>query len=243
MSGPVSAGSCSARIVLPISWTRCWRESAIGVGTGFRVLAFSANVTAFWEEGRKKNAMQIEVLDARTLSEADAEVIAELLARVWPNPQKPVAVRKQQMLDLAGDYVGPDDLAPRSFVIREQGAAIAHSAILPRVIGTAAGEMMIAGLTRVCTSPEQRGRGLGEIVVRAVFELVDEGAFSYALFQTNHQVRRFYENLGSRVVENRIVNSLGDPKQGSPFWDKVVLRYPGKGLWPEGEIDLRGPGY
>jgi len=187
--------------------------------------------------------MQIETLDARALTETDARAIGELLAVVWPKPEKPVEVRTQQMLDMAHGYAGPDAQAPRSFLIREAGRVIAHSAIIPRTVGTSAGDLTLAGLARVCSAPDQRGRGLGERVVRAAFEVLDAGVFPFALFQTLPPIQAFYENLGACLVENPIVNSLGEDPQASPFWDKVIMRYPSGGEWPEGEIDLRGPGY
>ncbi len=187
--------------------------------------------------------MNVETLDARTLSKADALEIAKLLVRVWPRSKKTVTIRQHQMLELGRNYQGAEELAPRSFLIRQEGGVIAHAAVLPRSIGTSAGEMMIAGLTRVCTAPEQRGRGLGEVVVRAIFSLVDNEIFPYSLFQTTQEVRPFYEKLGACIIENPIVNSLGDDLHASPFWDKVIMRYPCGGSWPLGEIDLCGPGY
>ncbi len=185
----------------------------------------------------------IETLDARTLTQADARAIGELLAMVWPNPKKPAEVRAQQMLEMGQGYQGTDAQAPRSFVIRKAGKVIAHSAIIPRTIGTTAGKITIAGLTRVCLEPQQRGHGLGELITKAALEVVDSGAFPFSLFQTTPEVRPFYERLGACVIENTIVNSLGDDLHASPFWDDVVMRYPSRGDWPEGEYDLRGPGY
>jgi GNAT superfamily N-acetyltransferase len=105
------------------------------------------------------------------------------------------------------------------------------------------GEISVGGLARVCTHPAMRGRGLGELVVRAAFGLVDAGDFAFSLFQTNRKVQAFYERLGAAPVENRIVNSLAAEPMINPFWDEVVMHYPrGKG-WPAGAIDLRGPGY
>ena len=187
--------------------------------------------------------MQVESIDCRKLSQAQAKEIAELLVRVWPKSSKTLEIREQQMLSMGQGYQGPDTQAPRSFLIRDKGKLIAHSAFLPRTIGTSSGDMVIAGLTRVCTDPEQRGRGLGDIVVRAVFDLVDNGTFPFSLFQTTLEVRPFYERLGSIVIENPIINSLEKESQGSPFWDKEIMRYPASGQWPVGEIDLRGPGY
>ncbi len=187
--------------------------------------------------------MQVESLDARTLSQADARAIAELLVRVWAKSPKTVEIRQQQMLDMGRDYQGSDEQAPRSFLLRENDRVIAHSAIITRTIGTSQGELTIAGLARVCTDPDLRGRGLGALVVRPVFDLVDQGAFAFSLFQTTPEVRPFYERLGAAVIDNPIVNSLADDVHESPFWDRVIMRYPSGPGWPVGEIDLRGPGY
>ncbi len=187
--------------------------------------------------------MNIDTLDTRVLSDADAQAIGELLATVWPKPGKTAAVRARQMLELGQDYHGSDEQAPRSFVIREAGKVIAHSAILPRTIGTSTGELTIAGLARVCIDPQQRGHGLGEMITRAALKPIDDEQFLFALFQTSPEVRPFYEKLGCCAIENKIVNSLGDDMQASPFWDRVVMIYPNDRKWPDGEIDLRGPGY
>ena len=187
--------------------------------------------------------MQVEIRDLRTLTVAQAEEIANLLVQVWPKSQKSFADRRDQMLELGQNQGGSESQAPRSFLFREAGRLIAHSAVFPRLIATSSGEMTIAGLTRVCTAPDQRGRGLGERAVRAAFDLVDGGTFPFSLFQTTVEVRSFYEMLGSQVVENSIFNSLGEDSRASPFWDKEIMRYPAGGNWPAGEIDLRGPGY
>ena len=187
--------------------------------------------------------MQVETLDARNLAEADALAIAKLLVRVWPKLGKTVEFRRQQMLALGEGYEGPDHQAPRCFVIREEGRVIAHSTYFARSITTHAGPLTIAGLARVCSDPDCRGQKLGEQVVRAVFQLVDDGVFPFALFQTTPEVRPFYEKLGAAVIENPIVNSLAENLHTSPFWDKVIMRYPKRGQWPEGKIDLCGPGY
>ncbi|MCA9231528.1 MAG: GNAT family N-acetyltransferase [Planctomycetales bacterium] len=187
--------------------------------------------------------MQVESLDIRNLSEAQAREIAELLVRVWPKSTKTIEIRQRQLLELGLGYEGLEERAPRSFYIREDGELIAHSAVISRSIRTASGELAIAGLTRVCTAPEQRGRGLGEIIVRPVFDLVDAGLFSFSLFQTTDNVRGFYEKLGACIVRNPIVNSLSNSPGESPFWDPVIMRYPSGGSWPSGEIDLCGPGY
>jgi len=183
------------------------------------------------QTGPLELTMQIETLDLRKLTDADAAEIARILVLVWPKVEKPVEVRTQQMLDMGKGYTGIEAQAPRSFVIRDG------------TISTTAGEMTIAGLARVCSDPEYRGRGLGELITKAALHLVDSGAFACSLFQTSPEVQPFYEKMGGCVVDNAIVNSLAEDPKASPFSDKVVMRYPSSAAWPEGEIDLLGPGY
>jgi predicted N-acetyltransferase YhbS len=185
----------------------------------------------------------VEELDGRNYSAADARAIAELLCLVWPKPDKTIDIRQEQLVALGRGYQSPETQHPRSFVIRDAGRVIAHSGLIPRTIGTAKGDLTIAGLSRVCSDPTYRGKGLGELVVREVFALVDDNTFLFSLFQTSHKVSPFYEKLGAIRVIQPIVNSLAEEPSICPFWDEVALRYPQDRAWPEGEIDLRGPGY
>ncbi len=188
-------------------------------------------------------AMPVEIWDVRDFTPAQAQAIGELIAQVWPKPHLTAADRAEQQLELAREYRGRAGQAPRSLVVIEEGRVIAHAAMLPREIRTTQGELLIGGLARVCTDAALRGRGLGELVVRAAFGLVDAGDFPFALFQTNHIVRGFYERLGAVTVLNPIINSLADGPKTNPFWDEVVMRYPGGDGGPSGTIDLRGPGF
>ncbi len=185
--------------------------------------------------------MQIEVVDRRIISEADARSIAELLNKVFT--RRSLEDRTARLVDDWPGYRGPEAEYPRSMIIRDGGRVLAHAAATPRTIGTSEGELTIVALSHVATDPEGRGRKLGQAVVRAVFDLVDHGPFLHSLFQTSHQVRPFYEKLGAGVVTNRFVNSLGDDPAKTPFWDEVVMRYPIAKHWPEGEVDLRGPAW
>lgn len=187
--------------------------------------------------------LEVEILDARRFSITDARAIAELLSSIWPNPNKPVEYRQQRLLETGRDYHGPEQQAPRSFVIREAGQVIAHAALIPRTIQMPTGETTIAGLSAVCSDKHYRGAGLGELVVRKAFELIDDEIFPFTLFQTNSKVQAFYEKLGAVIVDNHIINSLGNDPQANPFWDEVIMRYPATTPWPEGTIDLLGPGY
>jgi len=187
--------------------------------------------------------MIIETIDNRTITEPDARAISELLCVVWPKPGRTVETRTAQLLSEWRDHSGPEEQHPRSFVVCENGRVIAHSGVFPRTIGTQNGEITILALARVCTDPDQRGRNLGAAVVCESFKLVDDDIFPWSLFQTSHMVRPFYEKVGACLVQNRIVNSLAEDPTAYPFWDEIAMCYPGRPGWPEGEIDLRGPGY
>ena len=188
-------------------------------------------------------AMPVEVWDVREFTPAQASQLGELIAQVWPKPHLTAADRAEQQLALSRQYQGQPGIAPRSFVVVEEGRVVAHAAMLPREIRTERGDLLIGGLARVCTDSAYRGRGLGELVVRAAFGTVDAGDFAFALFQTNFKTCPFYEKLGAVPVQNTIINSLADGPKTNPFWDEVVLRYPGGEDWPSGTIDLRGQGF
>ncbi len=186
---------------------------------------------------------KIETIDRRTITEPDARAIAELIVSIWPKPGRTVETFTTDILIQWKDYSGPEAEYPRSFLIREGGRVVAHSSVYPRTIGTIKGDITVLALARVCTDPVVRGRKLGDAVVRASFELVDQGPFPFSLFQTTTDVRPFYERLGAVAIDNTFVNSLAADPKVNPFWAEVPMRYPATRDWPKGEIDLRGPGW
>lgn len=135
----------------------------------------------------------------------------------------------------------------------EGDRALAHALLFPRDIQTPAGPLRIAELAAVCSHPDHRGRGrgLGRDVVRAAFKRIDDGAYPVSLFQTG--VPDFYARLGARTVENKFINSRWQPpREGespghgtreAPWWNPHVMIYPATYNWPEGEVDLLGPGF
>jgi predicted N-acetyltransferase YhbS len=187
--------------------------------------------------------MHVETLDRRQLREADALAISELIVSIWPKPGRTAETMAADMLNQWRAYSVAHRQHPRSFVVREDGRVIAHASFDPRNIGTSAGEMTVLALARVCTAPAARGRKLGQAVVQAAFELVDDGSFPFALFQTTDDVQSFYDKLGAVRIFNRFINSLAEDPTANPWWSPVIMRYPSGPGWPEGEIDLRGPGY
>ena len=188
-------------------------------------------------------AKVIETLDARSLTDAKAQSIAELLIRVWPKKNRTVGEMMEQLFKTVRGDTGIGKQTACSLVMSNTDRTIAHASIFPRTVNTSAGEMTIQALARVCTDPEYRGHRLGVQIVRAAFALVDDGHYSFSLFQTSDEVRPFYERLGACTVDNTIVDSTTSDKTQSPFSDRVIMRYPSSGDWPVGEIDLCGPGY
>ncbi|HMP05690.1 MAG TPA: GNAT family N-acetyltransferase [Lacipirellulaceae bacterium] len=187
-------------------------------------------------------SVAVECWDARTYTSAQAQAIAELLHQVWPKPNGTVADRQRDLLAIGEEQDSPRQSAPRSWVVLDDVRVAAHAMVFGRQIRTTQGDATIAALARVCVDANHRGRGLGELVVRAALATVDAGEFPWALFQTSRRVRPFYERLGAVETLNPIINSCGEPK-ANPFWDEVVMHYGAADNWPTGTIDLRGPGY
>jgi hypothetical protein len=187
--------------------------------------------------------MNIETRDQRTISEADARDTMELVCAIWPKPGRTVDSMTAELLERWKHYAGPESQHPRTFFIREAGRIIAHASAVPRTIATSAGEITVLALARVCTHPSVRGRHVGRAMAKVAFELVDNGTFAFSLFQTTDNVKSFYDQLGAVEAHNRFVNSSADDPTASPWWSPVIMRYSAKPGWPEGEIDLKGPGW
>ena len=188
-------------------------------------------------------SMPIEVLDARSYAERDLRAIADLLFRTYASSEKTYEQRVTALRTDARSYQGPEAEHPRSFILRDGSRIVAHAAVLPRTINTEAGKMTILGLLRVATDTGVRGGGHGARVVRAALELVDNGTFPFGLWQTSGAVQPFYEKLGACVADNPFVDSTAEDPTVRPFKDQVVMRYPTGDDWPQGEIDLCGPGF
>jgi predicted N-acetyltransferase YhbS len=187
--------------------------------------------------------MQVETLDRRRLIGRDALAIAQLVASIWPKPGRTAEALAAEMVNQWRSYQGPEEQHPRSFVVREGERVIAHASFDPRTISADGKEITVLALARVCSDPLVRGRRLGQAVVQAAFKPVDQRAFPFSLFQTTNEVQPFYERLGAVRIHNRFVNSLATDPKADPWWNPVIMRYAGGPGWPDGEIDLHGPGW
>ena len=87
--------------------------------------------------------------------------------------------------------------------------------------------------------PVVLGHGGHEPVEAALQRLDKEEGCTHFLFET--AIPAFYQRLGAKLLEKELViNSTGDR---IAFEDEFVMVYPAARHWPEGEIDLLGPGY
>lgn len=181
----------------------------------------------------------VETVLQADLSEEDRALLNQLSAAVYP--PEVLAAFDIPASAPAPEIDWPEARRSRRFLIRRDGRIVATSLLLPRRIRTPRGLMDVLALASVKTHPDLRHKGLGRAVVQAAFACVDDGAFPLSLFQTG--VPEFYEKLGARQVENPFVNSLGQDPRRRPWWDKVAMIYPTDAHWPDGEIDLLGPGW
>ena len=103
-------------------------------------------------------------------------------------------------------------------------------------------EVEVMGIGDVCVYPEFRGKGLGASIVKSAFARIDANQYPFCIFQTG--VPRFYEKLGCKVIENKIINSNNqeDPN-ANPFWEEYAMIYPATFLWSSGTIDLLRSGF
>jgi predicted GNAT family N-acyltransferase len=187
-------------------------------------------------------ANSVRILDLASASRDDLIATLRLVRAIWPKEGQTPEMGADEFLAerAAGKFVPGQD---RWYVIEEQGKVVSTARAFVRPITIAGKPLRVIALGAVCTDPACRNRGLGGQIVRAAFGPTTSADTPFSLFQTSHKNRAFYEHLGCAVVANRIINSLAADPQKNPFWDQIVMRYPASKPWPEGTIDLLGPGY
>lgn len=193
------------------------------------------------------DTFSVQRLNPVTLSEADARSAAGLNQLVWPKDDFSLETATAKLLSRREtDFTDPRNAW---FVVRDTADSariIAKAETFARRVVPAEGDpLVILALAGVCVHPDLRGRGLGKAVVQAAFTRVDAGEFLFCLFQTAAHNERFYAPMGCVVVENRFVNGTADDPDARPWWDDLVMIYPGvrAGEWPGGLIDLCGEAY
>ena len=174
------------------------------------------------------------------ITERELRAVCKLVWQTWTwkdSLEEAFAEFKSNTLESARKGEGR-----QRFIVWEGDQVVAHAAIFSREVHTKHGTLRLGALTGVCAHADYRGHRLGSRVVRAAFDLVDQGEFSVILWQTT--VPKFYEKLGARIVDNTWVNSHNaeNPK-ADPWPDELKMIYPADYAWPDGQIDLNGPVY
>ena len=178
----------------------------------------------------------IATIAASEMTPAQSAAISALPRLVWP-PQ--------------GEPPAPETISARwraqattHFVMwgEKPNQIRAHAMLFRREIFTQSGPLTVGALAAVCVHPDFRGRNWGADVVRAAFNFLPELGASVSLFQTPIPV--FYQKLGCRIVHNAFFDGTrADGSKTNPFWESDTMIFPADFIWPDGEIDLNGPGY
>lgn len=184
----------------------------------------------------------VRILDLATAGRDDLVRTLRLVQATWPKEgQTPEKAADDFLAEQAsGNFIPGNDLW---YVIEDQGKVVSTARSFVRPITIAGQPLRVIALGAVCTDPAYRKRGLGGKVVQAAFAATNSAQTPFSLFQTSHKNRPFYEHLGCALVTNRIINSLAEDSQKNPFWDEIAMRYPANKPWPDGVIDLLGPGF
>ena len=166
---------------------------------------------------------------------ATAAAVLALVRQVWP-PEDDAPP------DVNGAITRWKERGSFTLVIEEGASVIAHAQLFRREVKTAQGVLPVGALAGVCVHPDQRGHGYGARIARHAFKLLPELGVEVSLYQTD--VPEFYEKLGARRITNRIFDGTRDGGgHENAFWAAYAMIYPATFDWPDGKIDLNGPGY
>ena len=127
----------------------------------------------------------------------------------------------------------------RWFVRDAAGAVIAHIAVHDKRIGTATGELRLAGIAEVCVHPQHRGRGLVRDLLAAAHTWLAAHDVPVAMLFGD---KKHYASSGYRNVANpiRFQNAETGVWTVEPS-DWVMVKPLRTFDWPAGGVDLRGP--
>ena len=202
-----------------------------------------SQAVALTMQALRSDRMQMETFDHRTISEADARAIAELLGRH-------LAEAGAHRRNAHGRHTEPMEELQRAGESNTRDRSVSRGRPRhrpcpgrPATIRTSAGDMTVLALCRVCTDPAVRGKKLGRPSSKRRSSWSMTARIRFRCFKRANEVRPFYEKLGAITVDNRFFNSQAADPAANPFWDPVIMRYPATGNWPAGEIDTNGPGW
>ena len=181
-----------------------WRDAAhlVPRGTYAGILETGGELPAAWQAVQTFEVAQMigdsvtgaDYPEAVSLTDADVPEMLELVAQTEPGPFM------NRTIEL-GAYVG----------VRHDGALVAMAGERLRITGW-------TEISAVCTSPAERGRGLGSALVRSLIAGIErrsERAFLHVL-STNTSAIRLYEQLGFRVRRASTIAVITPTTTGGP---------------------------
>jgi len=120
------------------------------------------------------------------------------------------------------------------------GELAAHLAAHDKMIGASTGDLRVLGIAEVCVREDFRGRGLVRKMIEASHAWARTQKFPYAML---FGMPAFYSSSGYICIRNPIRRFNPGRKEWeiSPMDSAMVCALCEAPLWPEGEIDIRGP--
>ncbi|WP_432824878.1 GNAT family N-acetyltransferase [Dactylosporangium sp. CA-092794] len=180
--------------------------------------------------------MDVAVRWETALTPADHAALSGLLRAAFPGPE-----------------FEPDRSWPASWARKEAriwladagGSPVAHLGFERRTVGTAVGDLLVAGVGDVAVAPSHRGSGLGAELMRALDARLRAGPFAadFGFVQCREAVAGFYVRTGWTPVANPTRHlAVADARSIREGLQPTLVRPGRRGLadWPDGLIDLRG---
>jgi predicted N-acetyltransferase YhbS len=189
--------------------------------------------------------LNITAHDDTDLAREEIVAVVSLVYGFWPSKDKTIAELVEAFPEIGKQYRAsyPQIRLPSlRYVVWDKDKAVAHALTFERPVITSNGEISVMALSGVCVLPSYQGKGLGAEIVRRTFGRIHGGEFEVSLFQTT--IPAFYTRMGATSVTNKFVNSRNKKHpDANPWHDEWVMIYPKSYSWPQGPIDLNGPGY
>ncbi|MER7274148.1 GNAT family N-acetyltransferase [Dactylosporangium sp. NPDC000244] len=166
------------------------------------------------------------------LTPEDHTALSALLRAAFPGPE------------FEPDRSWPASWARKEFRVwlTDDGRPVAHLGFERRLAGTAAGDVLIAGVGDVAVAPSHRGRGLGSALMDALAEVLPDAA-DFGFLQCREEVAGFYAATGWTRVPNptrhlRVRDARSVVEGVFPTFVRPGRRPLSE--WPSGLVDLRG---
>jgi aminoglycoside 2'-N-acetyltransferase I len=122
--------------------------------------------------------------------------------------------------------------------VEEDGAAVAHGAVVPRVLRAGGRELATGYVEGVATRADRRGLGLGTLVMAAVGRVIEDG-YELGALGDGSGIPGFYQRLGWEVWQGPtwVAGPHGPERTAEEDGSILVLRTPATGrLDPTGSL-------